>query len=69
MKPNPTAALACLFLLVVYSIDFLWKAFHWRAYAWGVPWWAIALGLAVRFAFMGGLVVLYLRLRKKQQSA
>jgi len=69
MKPNPTAAFACLFLLIVYSIDFMWEALHWRAFAWGAPWWAIAIGLVVRFAFMAGILLLYLRLRKKRQSA
>jgi hypothetical protein len=53
-----------LFLSVFYSLDLVWKLFHWRELSSGVPWWGIAVGLAVRFAFMGFMVAVYLRMRK-----
>jgi len=57
-----------LFLLVVYSLDLAWKLANWNEAFGGVAWWGIALGLAVRFAFMGFVLFIYLRLRKALQE-
>jgi hypothetical protein len=55
---------ATLFLLVFYSLDLVWKLFHWHELSSGVPWWGIAVGLTVRFAFMWFMIAVYLRMRK-----
>jgi hypothetical protein len=54
---------AALLLLVVYSVDLFFKLVDWRETFGKVPWWGIALGLTVRFAFMGGVLFFYLKLR------
>jgi hypothetical protein len=54
---------AALFLLLVYCLDLAWKLAHWREFFSGIAWWGIALGFTVRFAFMGFILSLYLRLR------
>ena len=58
---------AALFLLVVYSIDLAWLL-NWREAFGDVPWWGIALGLTVRFGFMGFILFMYLRLKKAPQE-
>jgi hypothetical protein len=55
---------AVLFLLIIYCLDLASKLVSWRDTFSDVPWWGAALGLAVRFAFMGFLVTLLIRLRK-----
>lgn len=55
---------AALFLLIVYSGDLALKLVDWRETFGDVPWWEIALGLTFRFAFMGGVLYLYLKLKK-----
>jgi hypothetical protein len=57
-----------LFLLLAYSLDLAWKLVHWRKAFGGVPLWGIALGLTVRFAFMGFILALYLRLKRVPQE-
>jgi hypothetical protein len=59
---------ALLFLLVMYCLDLASKLVSWRDTFSNVPWWGAALGLAVRFAFMGFLVNLLIRLRKPPQD-
>src|ERR1700731_3205755 len=59
---------AVLFLLIVYCLDLASKLVSWRDTFSNVPWWGAALGLAVRFAFMGFLVYFLIRLRKPPQD-
>jgi hypothetical protein len=59
---------AVLFLLVIYCVDLASKLVSWRDTFSNVPWWGVALGLAVRFAFMGFLVHLLIRLKKPPQD-
>jgi hypothetical protein len=59
---------AVLFLLVTYCLDLTVKLVSWRDTFNNVPWWGVALGLTVRFAFMGFLVNLLIRLRKPLQD-
>lgn len=59
---------AVLFLLVIYCLDLASMLISWRDTFSNVPWWGAALGLAVRFAFMGFLVNLLIRLRKPPQD-
>jgi hypothetical protein len=59
---------AVLFLLVIYCLDLASKLVSWRDTFSNVPWWGAALGLAVRFAFMGFLVNLFIRLKKPPQD-
>jgi len=56
--------LGTLFLLVAYCLDLAWKLVHWSELSTGLDWWTLALALTVRFAFMGGLLFLFLRMRK-----
>jgi len=67
MKPK-TWEKVLLLLLVVYCLDLVWKLAHWGELSEGVAWWGIALGLTVRFAFMGGLVFLLIRMRRATKS-
>jgi magnesium-transporting ATPase (P-type) len=55
---------AALFLLIAYSVDLAIKLVDWHETFGKVPWWGIALGLTIRCAFMGGVLFLYLKLRK-----
>ena len=55
---------SALFLLIAYSVDLVWKLANWGETFGVLPWWGIVLGLSFRFAFMGGVLYLYLRLRK-----
>jgi hypothetical protein len=57
-----------LFLLLAYALDLAWKLAHWHDAFGGVPLWGIALGLTVRFAFMGFILALYLRLKRGPQE-
>jgi hypothetical protein len=59
---------AALFLFIVYSLDLAWKLANWRESFGGVPLWGIALGLTFRFAFMGFILSMYLRLRRVPQE-
>jgi uncharacterized membrane protein len=59
---------SALFLLVAYTVDLVWKVANWHDVFGDVAWWGIALGLTIRFAFMGLLLFLYLRLRKVPQE-
>src|SRR5579872_5137703 len=65
---GPWQKRAVLFLLIVYSLDLVWKLASWNEAFNGVPWWGIALGLAVRFVIMGFILSLYLRLKKVPQE-
>ena len=57
-----------LFLLVAYSLDLAWKLANWHEVFSGVAWWGIALGLVVRFTFMGFMLYAYLRLKNVPQE-
>jgi hypothetical protein len=59
---------AALFLLVLYCLDLTWKVADWKELSRGLPWWGIALGLAVRFLVMGFILFMYLRLKKAPQE-
>jgi hypothetical protein len=59
---------ATLILLVAYSLDLVWKLFHWSELTGDITGWGVALVLMVRFAFMGFLLYLYLRLKKSTQD-
>jgi hypothetical protein len=67
MKPK-NGQRATLILLVAYSLDLIWKIFHWSELTSGVAGWGVALALMVRFAFMGFLLYLYLRIKKSSQD-
>lgn len=68
MKSRTWQKRAVLFLLVVYSVDLAWKVANWHDAFGDAPWWGIALGLIVRFSFMGFMLFLYLRLKKLPQD-
>ena len=55
---------SALFLLIAYGVDLALKLADWGETFGVLPWWGIVLGLSFRFAFMGGVLYLYLRLRK-----
>jgi hypothetical protein len=57
-----------LLLLLGYSVDLVLKLSDWREAFGGSPLWGIALGLAVRFAIMGFILSVYLRLKKAPQE-
>jgi hypothetical protein len=67
VKPKTLERLA-LFLLVLYC-DLAWKLAHWGQMSNGLAWWAIALALTIRFAFMGGLFFMFIRARKARKAA
>jgi hypothetical protein len=67
MKPK-NGQRAILILLIAYSLDLVWKLFHWTELTGDVAGWGVALALIVRFAFMGFLLYLYLRLKKSSQD-
>ena len=50
-----------LALFVLYVIDLVWKLASYKQTFRLVPLWGVALGLVVRFAFMGLLLYLYVR--------
>jgi hypothetical protein len=60
---------SALFLLIAYCLDLGWKLADWRESFSAVAWWVVALGLTVRFAFMGFLLFLYLWLKKAPQAS
>jgi hypothetical protein len=60
---------AVLLLLVLYSLDFVWKLSHWGALTKRLDWWALAMALTVRFAFMGGLLYALFRLKRAFQES
>jgi hypothetical protein len=57
-----------LVLLIVYCLDLAWKLANWRELSGGLDWWMIALGLTIRFAFMVGLLFLFIRTRTARKS-
>jgi hypothetical protein len=68
MKPK-TGERSVLLLLIVYCLDLVWKLANWHQLTDGLDWWMTALALGIRFAFMGGLLLVFLRLRKAARSA
>ncbi len=68
MKLMPTPERASLVLLILYCVDLTWKLAFWSQFTHGLNLWMIAGALVVRFAFMGGLLVMYLRFRKSAKS-
>ena len=60
---------AALLLLVLYCLDFVWKLAHWGDLTRGLDWWALAMALTVRFAFMGGLLYALFRLKRASQES
>jgi TRAP-type C4-dicarboxylate transport system permease small subunit len=63
-----TGERAILLLLVVYCVDLAWKLVNWGQLTKGLDWWMIAGALTVRFAVMGGLLVLFIRIRRTRPS-
>lgn len=59
---------AVLVLLILYCIDLAWKLAHWQALVGNLEWPMVALALTVRFAFMAGLLMLYLRISRRESS-
>jgi hypothetical protein len=59
---------AAMILLVFYCLDLASKLVSWRDTFRNLPWWGATLVLAVRFAFMGFLVIVLIRLRKPPQG-
>jgi hypothetical protein len=57
-----------LVLLVAYCLDLAWTLANWRELSGGLDWWMIALGLTIRFAFMGGLLFLFIQTRRAKKS-
>jgi hypothetical protein len=55
---------SALILFIAYSLDLIWKLANWHDFVDGLPWWGLALALSVRFAFMAGVLFLYLKLRR-----
>jgi len=68
MKLMPTPERASLVLLILYCIDLIWKLAFWNQFTHGLNLWMVAVALIVRFTFMGGLLVMYLRFRKSAKS-
>jgi len=68
MKSNLWQRRAAFIVLFVYCLDLAWKLAHWSETFGGVPWWGLALGLSIRFAFMGFILSIYLRVRKSSQE-
>jgi hypothetical protein len=68
MKSRLWQQRAVLFLLLAYFLDLAWKLAHWYEAFGGVALWGIALGLTVRFAFMGFIFSVYLRLKRAPQK-
>ncbi len=62
MSPKRTAQIT-LVLLVAYCVDLIWKLAHWDEMSAGLQWYVIVLALTVRFAFMAGLLWVYLKLK------
>ena len=58
MKSGPWRKRAVLFLLIVYSLDLVWKLASWNEAFNGVPWWNCdTLGLAVDLPLWGCPVI------------
>jgi hypothetical protein len=65
---------SALILFILYSLDSVWKVAHWEEFTsvvresgwWGTP--LFALALTIRFAIMGFILFLYLRLKKVSQE-
>ena len=55
-------------LLILYCVDLIWKLALWNQLTHGLNLWMVAGALIVRFAFMGGLLIMYLRFRKPVKS-
>jgi hypothetical protein len=68
MNPK-TGQRAVLLLLVLYCLDLVWKLAHWRDLTRGLDWWALAIALTVRFAFMLGLLYALIRIKKSSQES
>jgi heme/copper-type cytochrome/quinol oxidase subunit 2 len=68
MKPK-TGERAALVLLIAYCLDLAWKLAHWSELTKGLDWWMIAMALTIRFAVMGGLLFLFIRMRRAHKSA
>jgi hypothetical protein len=68
MKLMPTPERASLVLLILYCLDLTWKLAFWSRLTQGLSLWMVAGALIVRFAVMGGLLVMYLRFRKSTKN-
>lgn len=68
MKKLFRAENAALFLLVVYSVDILWKLLHWNEAFGLLPWWGVTLLLPFRFALMLWFLWLYMYARRGRAS-
>jgi hypothetical protein len=65
---SKTVERSALVPLVAYCLDLAWKLVNWGEFSRGLDWWMIAMALTVRFAFMGGLLFLFIRVRKARKS-
>jgi hypothetical protein len=66
MRKLFSAKNAALFLLIVYSVDILWKLLHWREVFGRLPWWGVTLLLPFRFALMLWFLWLYREARRSR---
>lgn len=57
-----------LILLAAYCVDLVWQFAHWHEAFAHIPWWGLVLGFMIRFAIMGGLVVLYFHLSPEESK-
>jgi len=68
MRLMPTPERASLLLLILYCVDLVWKLAFWNQFTRGLSLWMVAGALTVRFAFMGALLIMYLRFRKSAKN-
>jgi hypothetical protein len=54
---------------MAFCLDLAWKLVHWGDFTRGLEWWVIVLALIVRFAVMGFLSFVLLKLRKEPEKS
>ena len=69
VKKLLTPKYAALTLFIAYCLDLFWKLAHWKENTVGMSRWALTGTLTVRFAFMAGLLWVYLRVKNRERAA